>query len=534
MEARRLLRALSVPGGTIRRVSEAAPAPPIRIVGPATGELLAEVPDEGESGVVRAVVAARAAAPHWAALGLAERAEALKRWRDEILDDVELVPTLVSESGKPRSEAEGIEILYLSELIRFSIGAARKALREETRHPLLFLTKKTRLVRRPLGVVGVIGPWNFPILNNAADAVAPLLAGNAVVLKPSEITPLTSLRLAELWRKAGNPADVFGVVTGRGLAGAALVDRVDGVMFTGSVATGRKVAARAAERLIPCVTELGGKSPFVVLRSADLPRAAEAAAWSSFIHSGQACIRTERIYVEEPVAERFEELLLARVKALRQRPPDPRSGAAVDLGAVTSPRQLATVERHLADALAKGAYLATGGRRREGMTGYFFEPTLLLGAKQEMDVMRGETFGPLVAVMRVKDADEALRLANDSHLGLNASVFGAPDGAMAFARRLESGQVIVNDVLVNYFVVEAPLGGWKDSGLGVRHGVEGVRQWTRTQAITVRRPLLAPLERLIAKLLAFPYDPRVHSVLKRVTRLLYRRSLVEKLRPPPG
>ncbi len=511
-----------------------AAAGPIRVVSPLTGELLAEVPDEGETGVGRAVDAARAAAPAWEALGVGGRAEALKRWRDALLDDPGLVDTLVRESGKPRQEAEGIEVLYLCELIRFSIRAARKALREETRHPLLFLTKKTRLVRRPLGVVGVIGPWNFPVLNNAADAVAPLLAGNAVVLKPSEVTPLTSLRLAELWRRAGNPADVFGVVTGRGATGAALVERVDGVMFTGSVATGRKVAAHASHRLVPCVTELGGKSPFVVLASADLTRAAEAAAWSSFVHSGQACIRTERIYVVEAVAERFEALLSERVRALRQGPPDTATGGGHDLGAVTFPRQIEIVERHLADAVARGARLVSGGKRREDLSGYFFEPTLLLGATQEMAVMREETFGPLVAVMRVTDAEEALRLANDTHLGLNATVFGAPEEAMAFARRLESGQVIANDVLVNYIVVEAPLGGWKESGLGVRHGIEGIRQWTRTQAITVRRPLLAPVERLIARLLAFPYDPRVLAVLRRATRLLYRRGLGAKLGRLPG
>ncbi len=511
-----------------------AAAGTIRVVSPATGVLVGEVPDEGESGVARAVEAARAAAPGWEALGLRGRAEALKRWRDAVLDDTEVVPTLVAESGKPRQEAEGLEIFYLCELIRFTIGAAPKALREESRLPHLFLTKKTRLVRRPLGVVGVIGPWNFPILNNAADGVAPLLAGNAVVLKPSEVTPLSSVRLAGLWRAAGNPPDVFRVVTGRGAAGAALVDRVDGVMFTGSVATGRKVAARAAERLIPCVTELGGKSPLVVLRSADLPRAAEAAAWSSFMNSGQVCIRTERIYVEEAVADRFEELLTERVKALRQKPSDPHANGGLDVGSVTFPRQIEVVERHLSDALARGARIAAGGRRPAGLPGNFFEPTLLLGATQEMAVMREETFGPLVAVMRVRDAGEALRLANDSHLGLNAMVFGASHDAETFARRLESGQVITNDVTLNYIVAEAPLGGWKASGLGVRHGVEGIRQWTRTQAIIVRRPLLAPVERLVARLLAFPYDPRVLALLRRAMRLLYRRGLAAKLRRPPG
>src|SRR5450759_2731439 len=309
----------------------------VRVMSPATGELAGEVADFDAAAVAEAVARARVAAPAWAETSLEERVEALFRWRDLILDTPLVPETLVRESGKPRHEAEGIEVLYLCELIRGMARLSRRALAEETRHPLLFLTKKTRLVRHPIGVVGVVGPWNFPILNNAADAVAPLLAGNTVVLKPSEVTPLTSCVLRDLWVKAGNPKDVFQVVTGRGATGAALVDLVDAVMFTGSVATGRRIAARCGERLIPCVTELGGKSPFVVLPGADLERAASAAAWSSFIHSGQVCIRTERIYVHASVADRFEQLLVSRVAALRQTTPDP-SGRATREAARSGPR----------------------------------------------------------------------------------------------------------------------------------------------------------------------------------------------------
>jgi acyl-CoA reductase-like NAD-dependent aldehyde dehydrogenase len=508
-------------------------AAPIRVVSPATGELVAETPDEGRAGVAAAVEAARAAGPAWAARRLSERVDALKSWRDAILDEASSVAGILAvESGKPLHEAEVFEILYLCELIRFATRASRRALAEETRNPLLFLTKKTRLTRRPLGIVGVIGPWNFPILNNAADGVGPLLMGNTVVLKPSEVTPLTSLKLRELWVKAGNPPDVFRVVTGRGEAGAALVDLADGIMFTGSVATGRRVASRAGERLIPCVTELGGKSPFVVLAGADLPRAAQAAAWSSFVHSGQVCVRTERIYVEEKIADGFEALFLDRVRALRPARPGPGVSDSHDLGAVTFAGQLTVVERQIADATAKGARVAIGATRRSEGPGQFFPPTVLLRANHDMEVMREETFGPLVPVMRVKDAEEALRLANDTHLGLNATVFGPRKEAEAFARRLESGQAIVNDVLVNYFVVESPLGGWKSSGLGVRHGVESLRQWTRTEAITVGRPLLAPVERYLAKKLAFPYDARFRALIGRAARLLYRRGISEKLRRP--
>jgi acyl-CoA reductase-like NAD-dependent aldehyde dehydrogenase len=500
--------------------------PDIRVFAPATGAALGDVPDEGASGAAAAVERARAAAPAWASLSVRDRVRALKGWRDAVLDAApRVVATLSDESGKPRHEAEALELVYFCELIRFACRAAPRALAEEIRRPFLFMTKRTRVIRKPLGVVGVIGPWNFPILNNAADCVGPLLTGNAVVLKPSEVTPLSSLLLRDLWLEAGNPEDVFSVVTGRGEAGAALVETVDGLMFTGSVATGRKVAAAAGARLIPCVTELGGKSPFVVLAGADLARAAEAAAWSSFIHSGQVCVRTERIYVEEPVAERFENLLVDRVRALRSSGAGPH-----DLGAVTVENQIDVVERQIADATSKGARVATGGSRRKGTAGRFFPPTVLLGANHEMAVMREETFGPLVPVMRVKNAEEALRLANDSHLGLNATVFGRRSEAIAFAKRLDSGQAIVNDVLVNYFVVESPLGGWKSSGLGVRHGVESLRQWTRIEGVTVGRRLFAPVERFVSKKLAFPYDPAFLALLRRATRLLYRRGLAAKLR----
>jgi succinate-semialdehyde dehydrogenase/glutarate-semialdehyde dehydrogenase len=497
-------------------------APPLRVVSPATGELLAELPAAGRAEVESAVAASRSAQPAWAALPVGERAAALKRWRRAVLDDPEVMRILVRESGKPRQEAEGMELLYFCELCRFVCSAAPGALRSESRGSLLLAPRRTVVHRVPVGVVGVVGPWNFPILNNAADALAPLVAGNTVVLKPSEVTPLTSLRMEELWRKAGNPPNVFRVVAGRGDAGAALVDLADGIMFTGAVATGRKVAARCGERLVPCVTELGGKSPFLVLEGADLPRAAGSAAWSSFFHSGQACIRTERILVEEAVADEFERLFLERVKALRQEAPDPGGSGEQDLGAVTFPRQLEVVARQIEEAVAKGARVALGGKRRAGLAGNFFEPTVLVGATPEMEVVREETFGPLVPVVRVKDAGEALRLANDSHLGLNATVWGPEGRARELARRIESGNVVVNGALLHYTMVSAPLGGVKASGVGVRHGVEGIREWTRVRAVNVGRPLLGPLDRLVQAKFGFPYDRRVLGLLRKALRLLFR------------
>lgn len=511
-----------------------APLALIRVLSPIDGSIVGEVPDEGPAGVDAAFDRARAAAPGWASLPVSERSEALKKWRDAILDDPGVIATLVRESGKPRHEAESVELLYFCEVVRFCCSSAKRALRREVRRPFLMQTKRTLLVKKPLGVVGVIGPWNFPILNNAADAVAPLVAGNAVILKPSEVTPLTSVRLAELWKAAGNPPGVFQVVTGRGEAGARVTELSDGVIFTGSVATGRRVASRCGERLIPCVTELGGKSPFVVLSGADLDRAARAAAWSSFFHSGQACIRTERIIVEEPIADEFERRFVDRVKALRQARASAGLESEHDLGSVTFPRQIEIVASQLQDAIKKGAKLVSGGKAREDLGKSFFEPTVVLGATSGMELTREETFGPLVGVMRVRSEEEALAAANDTHLGLNATVFGPTDKAKRFAERLQTGNAIVNDVLVNYLVVEAPLGGVKASGVGVRHGVEGIRQWTRTESLTVPFAPLAPIGNLIARHLSFPYDMKVLGLIRRATRVLYGRGLKRKLGPLPG
>jgi len=360
-------------------------------------------------------------------------------------------------------------------------------------------------------------------LNNFADCVAPLMAGNAVVLKPSEHTPLTSLRVAELWRTLDLPADIFQVLPGRGDVGQALCEACDMIFFTGSQKVGRQVAARCGERLIPSVTELGGKSPMVVLADADLPRAARAAAWSAFAHSGQVCIRTERVLVEEPVADRFAALLAAEVQALRQGPSHPgRREDEIDMGAVTFAPQVARAEQQIAEAVGRGARVLTGGARRTDLPGRFFQPTVLDGVSPDMAVAHEETFGPLVPIIRVKDAAEALRLVNDSPFGLSGSVWTRDRAAgRAFARQMVAGSVCVNDVLMNYFVVEAPLGGVKASGLGVRHGPEGLRQFCRIETIVEDHPLLGLVSPLIQRELMFPYRARTLRLLRWLMRRVY-------------
>lgn len=447
--------------------------------------------------------------------------KALRAFARTLRDDGRLLDILTSESGKPPYEAELFELLYTLELVRFCAGRkARRALATEVRYPFLFPNKRARVLCHPRGVVGVIGPWNWPLLNNFADAVAPLLAGNAVILKPSEWTPLTSLHIAELWRARGLPAAVFQVVTGPADVGRELVRRCDMVFFTGSHRAGCEVARAAAERLVPVVLELGGKSAMIVLKDADLPRAARAAVWSAFAHSGQVCVRTERVFVEGEVADAFVDLCGQEVHRLRH---GPTPGSNVfDVGAMTFPPQMALAEAQIRDALARGARLVSGGHRRMDLPGNYFEPTVLADTTIGMQVMTEETFAPVLPIMKVDSAEEALRLTNESLAGLSGSVWTRDtQKARAIADRIESGSVCVNDVLFHYMCVEAPLGGIKRSGMGHRHGVEALRQFCRIETVVEDRYLLGWVSRMVAKAIGFPYDGRVLRIARWLMKRIY-------------
>src|SRR5260221_353064 len=304
------------------------------------------------------------------------------------------------------------------------------------------------------------------------------------VATPSELTPLGIDEIIRAWGEEIGGPDVFACVHGTGETGGALVDNVDFIQFTGSDRTGGKVMARAADTLTPVSLELGGKDPMIVLSDADIDRAANAATWGSMFNSGQVCLSVERIYVEEPVYDEIVAKLTKEVGALRQGA-DSKTPEK-DVGAMTSPNQRAVVEAHVEDAFGKGAKALVGGKRVDG-PGDYFEPTVLVDVDHSMTVMRDETFGPVVGVMKVRDSEEALRLANDTRYGLAGSVFGERERAEKIARRIEAGAVNVNDVIVNYVLMDVPMGGWKDSGIGFRHGKTGIKEDCRPESLVVTR-----------------------------------------------
>ena len=497
-----------------------APADAIEVVNPVDGRVLTTVPDLDAAAVHELAVKGRAAQVGWEAMGFEGRGRILLRAQKWLLDNAErVIETIVAETGKTWEDAQLAELSYGAAAFGFWAKSAPEYLADEkVRTGSLFVKGRKLVVRyEPLGLIGVIGPWNYPLTNSFGDCIPALAAGNSVILKPSEITPMTSLLLAEGLRASGLPEGVLQVATGRGATGAALTDEVDMIMFTGSTATGKKVMQRAAESLTPVSLELGGKDPMIVLADADLERAANAATYYAFQNSGQTCISVERVYVEEPVYDAFVAKVTEKARAIRQGDPSGGPGT-VEVGAMTFPPQMDVVDAHVKDALAKGAHAVVGGHRRAG-AGDFYEPTVLVDVDHTMEAMTEETFGPTMPIMRVRDAEEALRMANDSPYGLGASIF-TKDAARgeALARRVQAGAVCVNEAMLNYTALELPMGGWKSSGIGSRHGANGIRKYCRTQSIVVAR---FALKRDVH---FFPYHRRVTKLLLRLFRLLWGRG----------
>jgi acyl-CoA reductase-like NAD-dependent aldehyde dehydrogenase len=471
----------------VSTVTEVATQSTIISTNPATGERLAELECATPEAVHEAVRRARQAQSAWQALPVAERVAILKRFQRVLSEQRDQVATLISrEAGKPAVEALTTEILVVLDAAEFCIRTAHSFLRDEPlpHGNLAMKTKRGKLVREPYGVIGIIAPWNYPFSLPATETLVALVMGNAVILKPSELTPLVALELRRLLLAAGLDPNLMQVVIGEGAVGGALLESdIDKVVFTGSVATGKRVAEIAARRLLPAVLELGGKDPMIVLDDADLDVASSGAVWGSMMNAGQTCLSVERCYVQRSVYDKFLELCRRKLEKLRV---GVGLGSDVEMGPLISERQLRTVEDQVNDAIARGARLLTGGRRMTALGPNFYAPTLLADVTQEMRIMREETFGPALPVAPFDTDSDAILLANDSEFGLAASVWtGNRKRGEAMAGRIKAGTVMINDAISGFGIAEAPHGGFKHSGIGRTHGKLGLAEMVQVKYIDI-------------------------------------------------
>ncbi|MDN5893675.1 MAG: succinate-semialdehyde dehydrogenase (NADP(+)) [Nocardioides sp.] len=456
-------------------------------VSPVNGQALAHIPQSSEKDIEDAFARARKAQAAWARTSIDDRATILLRLHDLVLDrEEEIIDVAVWESGKARKDAY-LEVFHVAATARYYARTAHRHLDTQRRMGAVPGATRVEVNRVPKGVVGIISPWNYPFTMAICDGLPALLAGNAVVTKPDSQTMLTALLGAQLLEEAGFPKDLWTVVAGSGSrVGTSLIEKSDYVCFTGSTATGKRVAAGCAERLVGCSLELGGKNPILILRDAALEKAAEGAVRAAFSNAGQLCVSTERLLVADQVHDRFVERFVARTKAMSL---GNGHDWATDMGSLISQAQLDTVIAHVEDAVAKGARVLAGGRARPDLGPYFYEPTILEGVTPDMTCYGNETFGPVISIHRFHDETSAIKRANEGSFGLNAAIF-SQDGrrARAIAREIKCGTVNVNEAYGATFAsIDSPMGGMRESGVGRRQGAEGIHRYTEAQSVATQR-----------------------------------------------
>jgi succinate-semialdehyde dehydrogenase/glutarate-semialdehyde dehydrogenase len=494
-------------------------------IDPSTGEEIGRAPLLRADEVVVAVIRARGAQRTWAELSYRDRARFILRAREIVLDQLEEIAKLISrETGKPVTEAIAMEIVPTLDLMHYFATNAKQLLKRKRigLGQYNFMARSSYIVYKPLGVVGIISPWNFPWATPLDEVVMALMAGNAVVVKPSELTPFTALKIADVFKQAQLPNGLLQIVTGDGSTGAALVEAgVNKIMFTGSVNTGKRVAEAAAKHLTPVVLELGGKDPMIVFEDANLENAARAAIWGAFCNSGQACASIERCYVHESIADKFVDLVVKETGLLKQ---DKAATDNIDVGAMTNERQLEIVEDHVSDAVKRGAKVRAGGHRLNDATGWFHQPTVVTNVDHSMKLMRDETFGPVLPIMTFRTDEEGVRFANDSIYGLTASVFtGDLDRGKRIAEQIDAGTVMINEVVYTHAVAQTPWGGVKQSGYGRTHGALGLLELVSAQHIHVNA-----MPRL-ADVWWFPYSKRAGALFRDFARRFTTGSLLSSI-----
>ncbi|OMC33149.1 aldehyde dehydrogenase [Mycolicibacterium fortuitum] len=503
--------------GKLQRVPSVAAednGPRLEVHNPANGLVVGTVPNLSADDVAKMAAELRAAQPEWEELGPHGRARHLLNWLDWVVDNEDHLFGLVHrEAGKSWGDA-ALELMVCMEMINFVTKNGAAFVKDESRriHGPASFNKRLLVHRKPYQLVGVITPWNYPLGMPMMDVPGALMAGAAVLSKPSEVTPLAWAEAVRAWNEEIGAPRVLGCATGAGDTGRAVVEEVDYIQFTGSTKTGRAIGVRAAERLIPASLELGGKDAMVVFDDADVDRAVAGAVWGGFFNAGQSCIAVERVYVQDGLYQQFVDKLVAEVEKLRVGH-DAQGEFSADYGAMATDNQMAIVEGQVADARDKGARVLTGGKRSE--RGLFYPPTVLVDVDHTMSCMRDETFGPLLPVMRFSTADEAIDLANDSPYGLSGSVWTASvERGRQLGNRIDTGGMNVNNALANVFQIPLPMGGWKQSGLGHRFGGPNmVQKYMKQQAMVTERL------RLKGEIYWYPYVLKKSRAVDRVLRL---------------